>query len=433
MLLGFKCKNFRSIKDEQELTMFPGPIKNLEWHLLKGKDGEQNEFNVLKCALLFGANASGKSNLFKAMRISSQLIINNIQLKSRDKDEIKRAEQDYMGSFKFDDKTAHEPSMFEYEIESDSRLIKYGFEINNSTKEIISEWFKEFFVKSDDRLIFLRGPNGQCEFNGKTEKIENTELFIHKFENYSGLDPDSILIKNSHLWFRNNLAILKPNGSLLWDYDLSNKENRDSVARALSVFDTGINGMDLFDYDENDGEPFDIVENIRTDNEARIVKGKYGIFETDDERKKAIKALRFTHGSSKIPIRLDQESDGTLRLMRLSPILIRDDKDCVYVLDEIDRYLHPSVVYAFLEWFLKKNFKSNKQLIIITHNPHLLDQDLVRRDEIWFAQKNNEGGTELYSLDQFNVRFDKKIEKAYYGGYFDGIPRIVLPGDIDDY
>ena len=99
----------------------------------------------------------------------------------------------------------------------------------------------------------------------------------------------------------------------------------------------------------------------------------------------------------------------------------------------MDRYLHAMAVYAFVEWFMKKNYKINKQLIIITHNTHLLDQDLIRRDEIWFTQKDHEGSTELYSLDDYNVRFDKKIEKAYLEGNFKGIPNIKLPDDLDDY
>ncbi len=138
------------------------------------------------------------------------------------------------------------------------------------------------------------------------------------------------------------------------------------------------------------------------------------------------------HGDTNFPVNLNEESDGTLRIMKLSPILFRNDVDCTYIIDEFDRTLHPSVVYGFVKWFLSQKYDSHKQLIITTHNLHLLDQDLVRRDEIWFVQKDSEGATSLYSLDDFKVRFDKNIEKAYLEGHFRGIPEISLPGDEDD-
>ena len=157
----------------------------------------------------------------------------------------------------------------------------------------------------------------------------------------------------------------------------------------------------------------------------------YGIFRQGEDGR--LEAFRFKHGAAPgFPVNLNEESDGTLRIMKLSPILFRDDKDCTYIIDEFDRTLHPVVVKGFLKWFLNKQYSSHKQFIMTTHTAHLLDQDLIRRDEIWFVQKDSEGATSLYSLDDYKVRFDKAIEKAYMEGHFRGIPDIILPEDVDD-
>ena len=435
MLLGFKCGNFRSIKDVQEITMIPGHTRNLENQLLHGKDSEGKDFETVKGVLLFGANASGKSNFYKAIRYSTRLIHNKGLVEGEEGKS--RRERLFLSPFALDPESGKNPTMFEYEIEVKNHLIRYGFEIDSESKEIVSEWLKEFYVELDDRLIFLRNRDGVCEYDGATFHMKNDELFLPKFNDVASCPDckDSVLVHDVWQWFWDSLAVLAPNSSMIWDYDLDDMDNRNKLAEVLSVFDTGIVGMDLFDYDESDGEPYDEPKNHRLNNDGNLIKkGSYGFFVIDNESKKPVKALRFIHGNGKndVQIHMDQESDGTLRLMRLAPILIRDDKECVYILDELDRYLHPTVVYAFIEWFMKKNYKHNKQLIVITHNPHLLDQDLVRRDEIWFAQKDNEGKTEFYSLDDYNVRFDRKIERAYYDGVFDGLPRIILPSDIDD-
>ena len=120
---------------------------------------------------------------------------------------------------------------------------------------------------------------------------------------------------------------------------------------------------------------------------------------------------------------LDEESDGTIRLMDLIDILIDDNKeDVVYIIDELDRSLHPQLTYKFVEQFFKLTKGNNIQLITSTHESHIMNFDLLRRDEIWFVNKNNKGESNIYSLDEFNERFDRKIDKAYLEGRYKGIP-----------
>lgn len=420
MLLSFKCSNYRSIRDEQSLTMLSGQTRNLDSQVMEASDAKGEKAGVLKSAFIFGANGSGKSNFFKAIRFSSQFIM--------------KMNPDYEvdSSFMLDPNYRDRESVFEYEIEMNGRMFRYGFAMIMAQRKVTGEWLSEIFIDAPDREIFHMVSDGVYSFEGRecAASMEDGELFLHRYREkdpsvYSG---DELLMCQLNDWFYYNLAVLKPNSSLLWTYDFDSQEGVDKMADFLSRFDTGITGMGFFDWkegEENDELPKNPTSRI--DPRSKIIRGNYAFFrETEDGGRQV---LRCVHGNR--PMYFTQESDGTSRLMKLAPIILCDDKPLTVVVDEFDRYLHPVVVRGFVEWFLRKKFVHPHQLIIVTHNVHLLDQDLVRRDEIWFVQKNEEGVSELYSLDDYNVRFDKKIEKAYLNGFFKGIPRVTLPRDLD--
>ena len=122
---------------------------------------------------------------------------------------------------------------------------------------------------------------------------------------------------------------------------------------------------------------------------------------------------------------IDEESDGTQRLINLIPALfiLKKNPENVIFLDELDRRLHPLLSRQFLEFSLHcKTQESRNQLIFTTHDTNLLDLDLLRRDEIWFVEKNSKGASHLYSLAEFKIKPDLKIEKGYLNGRFGAIP-----------
>ncbi len=418
MLLGFRCKNFRSFRDEQSLSMLAGPTKNLSDQVI-----EVEGFEILKSALVLSANGAGKYNFFKAIRFSSQLIIKN--------------EPVYGPHDTFQTLVGYEdaPSMFEYEIEIKGRFFRYGFEMILKDRKVVGEWLKEFSTGTSENTIFLRNELGIVTFDKEEKPFENIngDLFIHNARRkdfWYGKNQDHMDIYEVQKWFWESLAVIGPDASLLWDVDFLDKKNVDGITDVVSRFDTGITGSGFRTYNLGD-EPLDIVKNSRVSEKDCIKRGSHGIFKQGEDGK--IEAFRFRHGDEHdFWVNLDEESDGTLRIMKLSPILFRDDKDCTYIIDEFDRTLHPSVVYGFVKWFLRKHYSSHKQFIMTTHNTLLLDQDLIRRDEVWFVQKDGEGSSSLYSLDDYKVRFDKKLEKAYLEGHFRALPDIVLPEDIDD-
>ena len=131
--------------------------------------------------------------------------------------------------------------------------------------------------------------------------------------------------------------------------------------------------------------------------------------------------IKFCHENEGMLFSLAEESDGTVRLLDLLEILLAGEGR-TYVLDELDRCLHPSLTYTFVETFLKLAEKKNIQLIVTTHESRLLDFNLLRRDEVWFVNKRADGASNLYSLEEYNERFDKKIDRAYLEGRYGGVP-----------
>jgi AAA15 family ATPase/GTPase len=119
-----------------------------------------------------------------------------------------------------------------------------------------------------------------------------------------------------------------------------------------------------------------------------------------------------------------EESDGTLRLMDIIPILYkREGHSQVFIIDELDRNLHPNLCYQLIQLFLVQE-DSNSQLIVTTHESNLLTFNLLRRDEIWFVEKDPQGASVAYSLEEFTPRYDKDIQKGYILGRFGAIPII---------
>lgn len=131
--------------------------------------------------------------------------------------------------------------------------------------------------------------------------------------------------------------------------------------------------------------------------------------------------IQFEHENSDNLFLLSEESDGTARILDLLEILLNNSNK-VFVIDEIDRCLHPQLTRKFIEIFLEYAKGHNTQLIVTTHESRLLDLDLVRRDEIWFIEKSNCGNSKVYSLEEYNTRFDQRVDKAYLDGRYGGIP-----------
>ena len=432
MLIGFKVSNFKSFNELQHFSMLAGKVRNNEGHIY-----EKNNKKILKFSGVFGPNGSGKSNLILAISIIKGMLnggirtlINNQFYRGQDGDENRN-------------------SYFEYELALNEKLYSYGFELNFSKQELVSEWLIDM-TKSTEKIIFERDLNKKAissDIKAKNEyfdtclkemKSNNTDLFLLEMsrrllmsQNNSSFFKDIINVYN---FFANEMVIIRPTSHKIMPLDYVDKKNE--IIRYLTKMDINISDIRTVDYDmsviksrmsnvdfANFINEFDILSKKANINSCtlRIENDLYSIKKASDNQYQ-VKGLKFMHNNSKYSFGAYEESDGTIRVLELLDILLTDNK--VYLIDELDSSLHPILVKGLLKLFLESN-KQN-QLIITTHELRTLDFDLVRRDEIWFTEKKEDGSTKLYSLEEFKdvARFDRKIDKAYLEGRFGAVAKI---------
>lgn len=142
----------------------------------------------------------------------------------------------------------------------------------------------------------------------------------------------------------------------------------------------------------------------------------------DIDNEPEITTIRTEHNKSFYDFDFNEESDGTRRLFDLLDILLNSNSNRIYIVDELERNLHPKLTYKFIELFINIFKSKNVQLIFTSHEATIMDQELLRRDEIWFVERSNKNNTKIYSLDRFKERYDKKISKAYLEGRYGAIP-----------
>ena len=433
MLIGFKTRNFRSFKDLQHFSMIAGKVRNNENHII-----EKNNHKILKFSGMFGANGSGKSNLILAMSLVQRLISKGISTLINN--------QYYRGI----GCNPEEDSYFEYELALNNKLYSYGFEINILKKEIVSEWLIDM-TKTKEKKIFERDlkkntfcsdiiDNKHLSFSNCLEEMKknNQNLFLSEMTRrlvMSGNDDDFFEdIYNVFKFIMHDTIIIRPSTHKLFDIDyIKSKEKILKILKALDI--------NVVDYDTEDSD----IKNIKlklSDNDynnllhdidvlstryknirctLRIENDLYTIRKQNDNTYDVC-TLKFLHKDNNNSFGAYEESDGTIRILELIDILLTNDK--LFLIDELDSSLHPLLVSGLLKIFLKS--KTTNQLIITTHELKTLDFDLVRRDEIWFAEKNENGESKIFSLEEFKdiARFDRKIDKAYLEGRFGAIAKI---------
>lgn len=435
MLKKFIVENFSSFQTENTLDLTAGQTEVNPDHIVKF-----NKVKILKSVILYGANASGKSNLIKAIDYASKVILTSL-------DSVDR----YKKYFRLDKESSTKPTKFEFELEINSKFFTYGFSSILSNKEITEEWLYEI-GKSTPEKIFERKDNNislgkslqksnknKFEIYAEDMKNQSNQLFLSEIANKQLSPEDNPEVKNIndiYNWFNKKLILLYPNTKfegkslLITDKELSN-----SFIKYLNEFDTGIKNIESVE--ENfETSLKDVPKDIKKHIESKLLDEKdennkivlesdnelYIISKEKDELK--VQKLGLLHGLDFQDIfDLKDESDGTRRLFDLIPLINKFSQDFTIIIDEFDRSLHPMLTKQFFELFYNLNIEDSKtQLIITTHESTLLDLNLVRRDEIFFIEKDDSGASKLFSLNQFKVRYDSKIEKAYLLGRYGAIP-----------
>ncbi|MDD4000369.1 MAG: AAA family ATPase [Bacilli bacterium] len=439
MLLKFRFKNFKSFKELQEFSMISGNTKSYDDRLMK-----MDAFSVLKFSAIYGANGSGKSNLIDALNTMQNLICEGIPK--------------YVTpiSFKLDKESRKKPTYFETFLLINKKVYSYGFEFDSFLNSISSEWLTlvegkketDIFVRNilDKDFDYDKSLNTLTQSKMKMYleelKEDNTKLFL-SFIN--GNKKSIILEKNEDIksvfeWFQDCLTIAQPDSVITsGDYlDVSGKIKQ--LGELLNAFGTGINCIGSIKVDNEtafQNIPNKIIESMREKIEeirtsetkpikkfVALLRSKTALWKIIIENEQmSFEKICFFHDKNKeYPFLLNEESAGTIRLFDIAGTLLTEKDNQLFVIDELDRKLHPQLTCKFVGIFLEKAKHSTNQLIISTHESRLLDFNILRRDEVWFSDKDKYGESKIYSLEEFNVRFDKKIDKAYLDGRYGGVP-----------
>lgn len=447
MLIRFKVKNFLSFDEEEEISMISGKVRSKQEHLYK-----KNKLSLLKFTAIFGANAAGKSNLVTAMDLARHIITREIP---------PNCINHY---FRINEKRKKENSKFEFEIVQGGKYYAYGFELVLNERSIKEEWLYELKPDNSEKLIFKRDTISKeiefsQEFSKKTLEIlktysggmvsDDSILFLTEMNRNKGdlyeKERKLLPFREVYRWFERGFVVNYPDSELSPAYFLE-KEKLDDINTLLPKLGLGITQCKIVTASQDELQqdipmfPLNrILDDFKKQTEALRKKGakiqdsgavirgpnSFFILKSDpDTQEILIQKLQMEHEKVGTWFEINEESDGTRRIFDLIELIISAKVGIrkVYVIDEIDRCLHPQLTYKLIKTYLDLVDQKEIQLIVTTHESHLMDLNMLRRDEIWFVEKNTHGSSHLYSLDQYNERFDKKIERAYLDGRYGGVP-----------
>lgn len=415
MLIEFSVENFMSIKQKVTLSMLAG--KGSEH--LNNTTKINNEQRILNTAAIYGANASGKSNLFKALTTAIILVRKSSMM------QINQKLSDLI-PFKFDVDSIKGPSKFEFIFVTNNKKYIYGF---SADKDKVYEEYLYHYLSAKPSKIFERRntneyeytQNEQKELSSIEEKNTENKLFLATATawNYSKT-------KEAYMWFAEYIDTFNDYNSLpnlsFGKYENDNDGKlKNFTLNLLKEADININD---FYIDKQEMNLNDIADPVLLDflknNPDKIVKGV--------TRKVTTKHHIEDENGNKLVIptlNLMEESVGTINLFFLSPILKETlEKGKIIVIDEIDKSLHPLLVNYIIELFHDEDINKNgAQLIFNTHDTNMLDLDIFRRDQIYFAEKNTKTGeTTLFALDDFSVRKNENVRMGYLIGRYGAIP-----------
>lgn len=420
MLVQFAVKNFLSIRDKEVLSMVATKRRSRVDGLDAGATFIAFEkINLLKCATIYGANASGKSNLISALRFFRNFVLESSK-ESQIDEPIK------VVPFKLGSDSETSGSEFEVTFIKDDYLYQYGFEVD--VQGIRSEFLKR--KKKDakrvtvlfERVLGIYSVSSSFkEGNGLESKTRNNALFLSVCANFDGLISTEVL-----RWFKNLKVIsgLQDEGLLPFTIKcLEDPEREKKLSDLISKFDLG---FDRLEVREETSDAF--LANYPAELEGIMAEIKKFNKKSGGKIKSLVAVHRVLEddGTSLKDVYFDfiQESEGTRKIVAMAgPLLDAIEQSLVLVIDEFDARLHPLITKTILQLFNSADGNShNSQLIVASHDTSLLDGELLRRDQIWFVEKDRQGATHLTSLDEFKVRSDASFSKDYIVGKYGAIP-----------
>lgn len=412
MLIEFRVKNFRSLRDEQVLSLVASKDKFLqETHTLS--TGLSAAPHVLKSAVVYGANAGGKSNLIKALQYMRGVVLESATV-------IQPGQTYAVQPFRLDDRSGSQPTTFEITFLLEGVRYQYGFSM--TPQRIVSEhllvykafkpqrWFERHFDEQTGKDVYDFGPGlkgAKSLWEGATRP---NALFLSM-----AVQLNSDTLRPVFDWIANGLVIFneqsKPSPQTSIQM-LQHSEGRRQICDFLSAADISISDIEVV----KRKVPGQTVH-------FDLVAGKTEVLNEEVEEHH----LRFSHVTEhgKAVFDLLDESNGTRSLLFLSgPVLDILTKGLTLVIDELDTSLHTLLVRELVNLFHRPEINTGgAQLIFTTHDTSLLDApNLFRRDQVWFVEKDQDQATSLVALSEFSPRKNEALERGYLMGRYGGVP-----------
>ncbi|NEO57544.1 MAG: ATP-binding protein [Okeania sp. SIO3B5] len=422
MLIEFSVGNYLSFKETVTLSMVATKVT------AKNKSVDKNnvfqvdeELSLLKSVAVYGANASGKSNLIQAMGFMRWFVLNSSK-ETQIEDAINVEE------FRLSTETEGKPSLFEIVFILEDKLYRYGFEVDE--KQVVSEWLY-YATNEEESNLFERNENGiKMTENFKegeliSDKTRNNALFLSVNSQFNGKISTNIL-----RWFIDDLNIISGLYSDLYksitvDF-FQDSKYKNAILQLIRKWDLGIDDIKI---DTKNVLPEEFP-NIYSEGFKKLMSdaGAYTdeiqtLHKKYDSEGKMVSEVVFDFEKN--------ESEGTKKLFAFAvPILESLRNREILIIDELDARLHPIITRAIIDLFNSNQTNpENAQLIFTTHDTNLLNNKIFRRDQIWFTEKNRQGATDLYSLVEYKVRNDASFESDYIKGRYGAIPFL---GDLTE-
>ena len=432
MIISFSVENWMSFRDPTTFSMIASRERQHGERVPKlGK----YQTRVLPIAAIYGGNASGKTNFFKALNFAKTLVI-----KGTRPDSLIPIE-----TFRLDATGRSRPSRFAFELLIDETIYDFSFAV---TQKVVLEERLVKITSTSEKVLYDRR-DGNLNFDASLAK----DMFLQF--TFRGTRDNQLFLTNSvsqniddfrpvYDWFENTLVLVAPDSRFdLFEIFLDEGHPLyTAMNEMLPRLDTGIAHLGS---EEIPLENISIPEPLKTELQEEVKEGMAVRLLMEPQTNRIVVTRKDGELIAKRPVtfhpksdgtearfEIYQESEGSQRVIDLLPAFLELSAQVsqkIYVIDEIDRSLHPLLIRQLLEEYLSNcSTETRTQLLLTTHNVMLMDQQLLRRDEMWATERDEAGVSSLFSFSEYkDVRYDKDIRKSYLQGRMGGIPHIV-PG-----
>ncbi|MGO9740894.1 MAG: AAA family ATPase [Roseiarcus sp.] len=408
MLLEFRVRNFRSFRQETVLSM----VASTDRELL-----EQNTSlthlkviaRAVRSAVIYGPNASGKTNVLTALGFLTNLVATSAALQPGHPLPYQ--------PFRLDAATPSQPTMFEATILLNGARYQYGFEFDAT--RVTAEWLLVYAKQKPQKWFDRTIADDRDQFEFGSHLVGRKSLWQEATRPNALFLSTAALLNSEQLrplydWLTQSLVVLFDGGHIPFDRStvaLQTTDMREAITALISVADVGISSIRA-------AQEKGLVQNVQFD----LTTGKSD--HRAEVRDILVPMFRHSVGEVSAELGYGDESLGTQKLFALAgPLIDILDRGRTLVIDELDRSLHPLITQQIIRAFHDPDLNSNgAQLIFSTHDTSLLSAHLLRRDQVWITEKGEDQASVLFPLTTFSIRKGEALEKGYLSGRYGGLP-----------